>query len=338
MSKIRFAIVSAAFGAAFCFMVPEGRALVIFGGTGTGNTSDPGLGLPWGNAGKVGGASGVFLGNYASGSWVLTAAHVATGAPGITLGGIFYAGVAGSGVRVLNPDNSPTDLQLFRITGAPALPTISLASARPAVGAVMTAIGFGKVEGAFKRWDVSVVAGAANDVWTETVDVGASDYVGHAVVNGGGLQRWGEMFYRGNTLTFDIGTGTTAAITTSFDPINGSTVGVGGDSGGPLFYSDAGGWKLGGIFGSLAKLNSPDNPPADTVATGKNFNTNLFHLNLSSDIVVYNGFISSVLAIPEPAAWAWVAGIAAMGCAAGRRPGRGRGARAGASAPEKAGR
>lgn len=321
MSSLRLSPTFAAACAVLSVAAPSARALVIFGGTGTENMSDPGEGLPWGNAGKVGGASGVFLGNYASGSWVLTAAHVTTGAPGITLGGTFYAGVAGSGVRVLNADNSPTDLQLFRIQGAPSLPTISLANSRPASGSVMAAIGFGGVEVAFKRWDVSTMAGEANDVWTETADAAASDYVGYTIA-AGGAQRWGSMIYRGTPFTFDIGTGLTAAITTSFDPINGSTVGVGGDSGGPLFYADSGGWKLGGIFGALATLNTPDNPPTNSVATGKNLNSNLFHLNLSSDIVAYNAFISSAIGIPEPSAWPLIAGAVAFGWGAGRRRGR----------------
>jgi hypothetical protein len=100
------------------FSAGSSQALVIYGGNGLGNTNDPSGGLPWGNAGSVGGASGVYLGNFETGSWVLSATHVTGGgAPGITLAGVFYAGVAGSGVQIRNGDNTTTDLALFRIAG-----------------------------------------------------------------------------------------------------------------------------------------------------------------------------------------------------------------------------
>lgn len=301
------------------------HALVIFGGDGTNQTSDPGGGLPWGNAGRVGVGGGIFLGNLASGSWVLTATHLldgavvsANGAPGITLGGHFYAGMAGSGVRVLNSDSSPTDLYLYRITSGPSLPTVTLASARPALGTDLRAIGFGGVEATLKRWTVTINDGASNDVWNETADVAASNYVGYTVT-GGGTPRWGATLYRGNANTFDIGTGLTQAITTSFDSITGSALGVSGDSGGPLFTFEGSQWVLSGIFGALATLSVPDTaPPGGAVATGKVLNT-LYHLNLSSDIVAYRDFITTATAIPEPSAWAGLAGAAALIAAFTRR-------------------
>lgn len=293
------------------------RALVIFGANGSGNTTDPSGGLPWNNAGSVGGASGVYLGNFETGSWVLSATHVTGGgAPGITLGGIFYAGVAGSGVQVRNADNTTTDLSLFRIATTPSLPNLTLATDRPNPGEVVTLIGNGGVEGTFKRWDVTTVAGTKNDVWTETASVLASDYVGYTVSGGIG-KRWGQAYFYGSGFTFDVsGTGPTANVVTSFDSVSGSTLAVGGDSGGALFYSISGQWVLGGITSSLLSLNNPDtSPPGGAVATGKNIGA-YYNLNGYADIVNYRGFIFDTVGaaspIPEPAVATGLVGAAVL--------------------------
>ncbi len=305
-------------------------ALVIYGANGSGNTTDPGDGLPWANAGSVGAASGVFLGNFETGSWVLTASHVANGgAPGINLGGTFYAGVGGSGVQIRNGDNTTTDLYLFRIASAPALPNLTLATERPAQGDVVTMIGNGGVEGTFKRWDVTTVAGTQNDVWTETASAAASDYVGYTVAGGIG-KRWGQAFYLGGGYTFNVSnTGPTANVVTSFDPLNGSTLAVGGDSGSAMFYSIGGQYVLGGITSSLLSLGTPDTPPpGGAVATGKNVGA-YYNLNGYADIVNYRDAILATVGaatpIPEPAAAAGLAGAAVLlaGLARRRRATRG---------------
>jgi len=295
------------------FSAGSSQALVIYGGNGSGNTNDPSGGLPWGNAGSVGGASGVYLGNFETGSWVLSATHVTGGgAPGITLAGVFYAGVAGSGVQIRNGDNTTTDLALFRIASAPILPNLTLATSRPSSGEVATLIGNGGVEGTFKRWDVTTVAGTQNDVWTETASVSASDYVGYTVVGGIG-KRWGQTLYFGSGYTFNVnGTGPTANVITSFDAISGSSLAVGGDSGSALFYSISGQFVLGGITSSLLSLGTPDTaPPGGAVATGKTFGT-YYNLNGYADIVNYRDAIlatvGSATPIPEPAAAAGVVG------------------------------
>lgn len=293
--------------------VYSAEALVIFGGNGSGNTSDPGGGLPWSNAGSVGGASGVYLGNFETGSWVLSATHVTgAGAPGITLGGVFYPGVAGSGVQIRNADNTTTDLALFRIASTPLLPNLTLATSRPDSGDVVTMMGNGGVEGTFKRWDVTVVAGTANDVWTETVSVPASDYVGYTVAESIG-KRWGQAFYVGSGYTFNTSnTGPTSNVVTSFDAANGSTLAVGGDSGGAMFYSIGAQYVLGGIASSLLSLSTPDKaPPGGAVATGKSLGT-YYNLNGYVDIVNYRDAIIATVGaaapIPEPAAAASLVG------------------------------
>ena len=336
MSRLRTRPALAFVSAFFLASIPSASALVIFGGGGSGNTTDPGTGLPWDNAGSVNGASGVFLGHYTTGSWVLTAAHVAnSGAPGITLGGVFYPGVAGSGVRVLNGDSSTTDLYLFRVTGAPeTLPNLTFASAHPTAGTVVDMIGFGQTENLFKRWDVSIVAGAENDVWTETANEAVTDYVGYTLKAGIG-QRWGQARYVTENQIVNVGTGPTSTFLTRFDRLNGSTVGVVGDSGGPVFYSVGASWALAGIFSGLATLGTPDTKPPpvnQAVATGATVGpadstAGAYHLNVIADMVVYGDFIEDVIGapIPEPAAAGGVLGLAVAACVGGLRRRRPRG-------------
>src|SRR5437773_2137455 len=68
------------------------RALVVYGGDGTQNTTAPGNGAPWDHVGTIGGATGVYLGSFGGGSWVITANHVGVG--DFTLGGTTYAPIA----------------------------------------------------------------------------------------------------------------------------------------------------------------------------------------------------------------------------------------------------
>jgi hypothetical protein len=186
------------------------------------------------------------------------------------------------------------------------------APSRPAGGL----IGNGGVEGTFKRWDVTTVAGTKNDVWTETASVLASDYVGYTVSGGIG-KRWGQAYFYGSGFTFDVsGTGPTANVVTSFDSVSGSTLAVGGDSGSALFYSISGQWVLGGITSSLLSLNNPDtSPPGGAVATGKNIGT-YYNLNGYADIVNYRGFIFDTVGaaspIPEPAVATGLVGAAVL--------------------------
>jgi hypothetical protein len=72
---------------------------------------DPG----WANVGVCNRWTAVYLGR----GWVLTAAHV--GVSNITLEGTKYAADIKSRKRVLNPDETETDLMLFRIDPVPSL-------------------------------------------------------------------------------------------------------------------------------------------------------------------------------------------------------------------------
>lgn len=130
---------------------PTLSALVIFDGA-TGNTSDPGDGLPWDNVGN----SGIYLGAYNTGYWIITANHV--GSSGITLDGLSYSGIGGSAAQI-----GSTDLLLYRIDisthGAPSLSNLNLSSGSPVVGAQVLMIGDG---GGTKTWGTNNVDQYAN--------------------------------------------------------------------------------------------------------------------------------------------------------------------------------
>lgn len=85
--------------------------------TGWGTSNDLNGITGWDYVGRVGSASGIYLGN----GWVLTAAHVGIG--NFTLSGVTYNAVSGSAQQV----DSPADLTLFQIASNPGLPTLTLA-------------------------------------------------------------------------------------------------------------------------------------------------------------------------------------------------------------------
>ncbi len=133
-------------------------AQVLFALSGTGVLTvappaeeDPG----WANVGTVnGGPSCVYLGSYASGFWVISAAHViASDSSGTAqINGASYSIVAGSGVRLANIGNATypfADLYMFRVAGDAALASlgnVTVATQSPSTTgstASMTVIGWG---------------------------------------------------------------------------------------------------------------------------------------------------------------------------------------------------
>lgn len=282
--------------------MPTMHALVIDGGLGTANATNPGTGVPWANIGQVGSASGIYLGAYGGNYWVLTAAHV--GLANLTLGATTYSAVSGSSVRVLNGDNSNTDLLLFRISTDPGLPSLSLASTAPANGSTVTMIGSGRVEsGPVNYWQVTVNPGPSNDVWT---NLGTNPSGANAAGFNQGAsigQRWGTNTITGSQ-SYDVGTGTTAALYSTFGGADAQ--GATGDSGGASFYHDGSSWLLMGMLGAIGLF---ENQPTDTAISG--------NITYFADISTYRGFIVS--AIPEPSTWAMWAGLAALGCVAALR-------------------
>ncbi len=133
------------------FLAPAANALIIYGGA-TGQTTDPGGGLPWANVGNT----GVFLGNYDSGYWVITANHVGY-VSGITLDGTHYSAVGGTNQRV-----GTTDLLLYRIDvsgGAPSLSNLTISHLSPSIGQAITMVADGS---GTMTWGDNTVDGYGN--------------------------------------------------------------------------------------------------------------------------------------------------------------------------------
>ena len=137
------------FGAVLlCAMGPVARALILYDFP-SGRTIDPGNGMPWGNVGSLNGATGIYLGEFTTGYWVITANHV--GAGPITFSGDTYPAAAGTARQI-----GTTDILLFRLESAPVLPTLSLSTATPAAGTSVWMVGYG---GGTKNWGTNTREG-----------------------------------------------------------------------------------------------------------------------------------------------------------------------------------
>jgi len=254
--------------------VTNGYGVILGTGGGSQNTSDPGVGNAWSHVGAVGSASGVFLGTFETGSWVLTGWHVPETA--FVLEGTTYNAVNGSSVRVLNPDNSPTDLRLFLIDDDPGLLQLDIVEQSVATGTALTMIGVGRNrEEEITRWTSD---------WQETTDLGEAVFAGHRWAPGR-EKRWGTNTVDGFQ-TFNAGFGDVEGFHTDFDRfVTDQGQGATGDSGGGVFTADG---QLAGLM--LAVGSFPDQP-AETSVFG---NTTLI-----ADLAATKSFIETVV-IPEP--------------------------------------
>ena len=153
-------------------------ALILDSGDGLGNTTAPEPDPGWDNVGQhLGSPSVVYLGN----RWILTADHV--GASIVTLKGKRYNPVAGTLIRLMNPDATQADLLLFQIDEDPALPKLSIADSPPAPGEAVVLIAAGSSRGSYlssqaegevlidgfawqedqtKRWGSNIIEGEPN--------------------------------------------------------------------------------------------------------------------------------------------------------------------------------
>lgn len=284
----------------------EMRAVILADLDGTQNTTAPTDDPGWANVGST----GVYLGAFGGGYWVLTAAHV--GPTTITLSTGTFTPVANSGVNVRNPDNSTSDLLLYRLSADPGLPSLTLASSAPANGSAVTTIGAGRNRDAgLSYWSVDTNGNPSGNqsgnawIWTSLPNATGATASGYAWAAGSTL-RHGTNQIDGSTV-YNIGTGDTTAFTATFDAVSGDSQGATGDSGGAVFYKNGSTWELVGIMGAIGTYN---NQPSGTAVFG---NTTLY-----ASVPAYYSTIVS--AIPEPAeAGLWLGGLAACFCAWRRR-------------------
>ena len=215
-----------------CFAT-KGLAIVDANST-TNNTSDPGGGLPWGNVGRIGSASGEYLG----GGWVLTANHVGVGAISFD-GGASYYQPDGWTTRLTNSfsggDGLPTDIVLFHLSTIPSLPSLQLSTVSPTTALPVTMVGFGPIRGsAEKTYNGGAYTGFD---WGPS---GSRSYGTNVIQTSVGTQ-------------IDLGNGTLQVFGLSFtqpttQPSREGQV-VPGDSGGAVFYKNpAGTWLLEGMI------------------------------------------------------------------------------------------
>jgi hypothetical protein len=271
------------------------RAVIVYGGDGTQNTSAPADDPGWANAGIRGGATGVYLGHH----WVLTAAHVGIGS--IVLNGISYGAVSGSSIRLKNPDNTDADLLLFQISGDPQLPALTVSSTTPANNSTVTMIGYGRNRAAEPTlWDAS---------WNEDPSGTREGYKWAA----GQTMRWGQNTIVNNTHSFQ----------TRFSASPNNAQAATGDSGGAVFFKNGETWELAGIIHSISLFSGQ---PSSTSV----YKYPLFPAVMGTDgqrtyiadLSVYRDQIIAV--VPEPSTWAMLLmGAAALLLRVLRRTGRG---------------
>lgn len=237
------------FGAAIVLCgVSEAAAVIVAGVSGTLNTTPPASDPGFANVGIRGSGSAVYLGH----NWVLTDAHVGAGTT--WFGNQAYSMVPGTAVQLLNPPGvglmPSTDLEMFQISGAPALPSLSIAGAQPAIGSQMTMIGYGRD-----------VRSASLSYWTDTWGQSSTPatYAGY-IWAGTNIMRWGTALVsdvavpQGLLATSETTFATQFTGATTFD-----AQATPGDSGGGVFAQDATGqWSLAGvIFGTGSLLGQP---------------------------------------------------------------------------------
>jgi hypothetical protein len=255
--------------------------------------------------GQVDGASGVYVGN----GWVLTAAHV--GVPtGFTLGGSTYNVSAGSPVELTNPNGTPTDLQLFKLTSSPALTNLNIPFDSPGVNTLIYDIGFGAGRSgnltnfgdmSNPEWGFAETA-PGTEIWgtNDTIAVdgdGNPDSSGNAIayiqVNGdpGPIYGFFTQFYSDLADYNNGGNGT------------GEAQIAGDDSGGGVF--DSNGDLIGIMDGNASQI------PGDAI---------LGDASAYVDVAEYRQQIDDITGLPEPTTIGVLSFIAVIGLGRRVRP------------------
>lgn len=272
-------------------LIQTARGVVTISGD-INNTAPPGQPF-FANVGTVNGSSGIYLGD----RWVITAAHVAGSLPpNASFGGTTYVTQSGSFHRISNPVGSGlstlTDIVVFRLGTAPALPALTLASSPPTVGADLTMIGNGNMQANQPTyWEVTSLPGEADDIWTERTPPDPAINAAGYKTNPTREIRWGDNDIETINETIHYGSGDVRAFTTSFD--SGAMVQEGqavvGDSGGAALYYNGSEWVLSGM---MVAVGTFENQPGGATAAVVGNNTAI------ADLSYYRAEI--LAAIPEP--------------------------------------
>jgi len=217
-------------------LAPGARALVVEADPAEAE-GVPGAGLGVEHVGKIGGTTGVYLGE----GWVLTAGHV--GAGELWLDGAKYPAVAGSWAPLRGSEGaSPPDLGVFRVSPPPALPPLRIAHRAPTLGEPLLLVACGHGRGERLEWD-----GRAGFRWAPP-----------------NVRRWGTN--RVAAVGIDVprpGMSTRVFATLFSAGARQEAQAALGDSGGAGFVRRRGSWLLAGIMVSVVAF--PGQPPQTAV-------------------------------------------------------------------------
>jgi len=283
------------------------RAVIIQTASGTGNTTAPADDPGFANVGYS--TSGYGTAIYLGEGWVLTCNHV--GGDGIVLASGTYMKASGpnTGFSLVNTTvgtGTYTDLYMFKLETEPVgLPTLSIASSMPDIGAPVMMIGGGLDRGAFQEWTVTT---SMTGPWTWTPVPSGGDAAGYGTVGPGAI-RWGTNtiegrdfwvkeywgggpndYYEIKSLATDFG----------YAPDTTESQAVLHDSGGAVFTKVGGQWRLAGVMYAAVGYPNQPNPIYNAIFGDETW---------IADLSYYRPQIVAV--VPEPSSMAVLVGGAA---------------------------
>ncbi|MAI77390.1 MAG: hypothetical protein CL917_00445 [Deltaproteobacteria bacterium] len=236
-----------------CMTAPL-HALILDDGDGSGNVSAPDPDPGWSHVAQhLGGPSAVYLGC----QWVLTTEHV--GVTIVVIEGERFNPVPGSVTPVMNIDDTPTDLVLFRISQDPNLAPLTLASRSPLFEQPVVMMGYGASRGSALTVPLFERGLMDGFLWTK-----------------GGIKQWGTNRISGSRQWIEHNGTRTLAFPLIFDRIEHpdgtrqEAAAGRGDSGGAVFADmDPVFPERGSVLaGLLFSVSSTDSQPPNSTMYG----------------------------------------------------------------------